>query len=93
MRWREPLSMLEIVPCVIVWRQRVRATQSVSRRFSLGSLLEPVLADSRHPSPRRRETTLTEGWIVARLVPGTRYNASTRLQEWTRSAPNRIVGS
>ena len=32
----------------------------------------------------RRETTLTVGWIAARLKTGTRQSATTRLQEFTR---------
>lgn len=32
----------------------------------------------------RRETTLTVGWIAARLKMGTRQSATTRLQEFTR---------
>jgi len=32
----------------------------------------------------RRETTLTVGWIAARLKLGTRQSATTRLQEFKR---------
>ena len=42
----------------------------------------------------RRETTLTVGWIAARLGLGTRQSARTRLlRGWKRSAPTRLIGS
>lgn len=41
----------------------------------------------------RRETTLTVAWIAARRDLGTRKGASSRRQEWKRSAPERALGS
>ena len=37
----------------------------------------------------RRETTLTVGWIAARLKMGTRKSATTRLQQFKLKQPKR----
>ena len=59
----------------------------------IAARLRRVFAALERLRPRRRETTLTVGWIAARLGLGTRKSASTRRQEWKQSATTRLIGS
>lgn len=42
--------------------------------------------------PRRRQTTLTVGWIARRLTLGTRKRAAAKLHRWTQRTQERRGG-